>query len=87
MVGFTYILSSSKLPCVVPILIHHATRLLPEVHSWEIAPPVKHISIFIKIPTCTKVQEKRKVLSERMLEQPFFQYVRAALPPLFPPFI
>lgn len=52
--SYTYILSSSQLPRVVSILMNHAARLLLEMHSWEIAPPVKHISIFIKIPTYVK---------------------------------
>lgn len=92
MVGFTYVLPSSELPRVVPVLVNHATRLLLEMHSREIAPPVKHISIFIKIPTCMKMQEKKEsfeceyVRAALLPMQHLLHFnISAALPPLFPP--
>lgn len=58
----THILSSSQLPRVISILVDHTARLLLKMHGWEIAPPVKHISIFVKVPACSQNQKKGKRL-------------------------
>lgn len=55
-----YILTSCKLPAEFAVLPHHAFGLFLKLLCGEVAPPVVHVSIFVKVTTCGKEECVRK---------------------------
>lgn len=48
--GRAHVLLLRQLPGVVPVLVDHALRLLPEVLGREVAPPVQHVAVLVEVP-------------------------------------